>query len=204
MQISHIGFFCAGEFCHLRRFFLFSLNRFTGADRIGDTNQITTALTTRFLDEDGRQVVDAGIGQIFYLDDREVSLTDTTPKATRTSDVFLKLGLNLDALNFSSTLQFTQEDYRLLNTNSRLTYRSPQYGTLLANHIVTNRDTVSEQETLSIGGYTNLSQKWQLGAYINYDLYNEQLYHSNFGVRYDACCWAIEFIAERTQLDNDL
>ncbi|VAW50029.1 LPS-assembly protein LptD @ Organic solvent tolerance protein precursor, partial [hydrothermal vent metagenome] len=186
---------------------LFALNRFTGSDRVGDANQITTALTTRFLNQDGRQIVDAGVGQIFYLDDRLVGLTDTstqTAQATQTSDMFLKLGLNLGALSASSTLQFTQQNYDLLHANSRLKYRSATYGTLLANHVLSNRNTASEKETLSIGGYTKVTQAWQLGAYLNYDLFNEQLYHGNLGIRYDACCWAIEFIAERTQLDNAL
>ena len=183
---------------------LFALNRFSGSDRIGDANQLSTALTTRFLNQNGRQVADAGIGQIFYFDDRLVGLTDTAPKTAQTSDVFLKLGLNLGALSASSTLQFTQQTYNLLHANSRIKYRSPQYGTLLANHVLTNRNTTSEKETLSIGGYTQVTQTWQLGAYLNYDLFNEQLYHGNLGIRYDACCWAIEFIAERTQLDNAL
>jgi LPS-assembly protein len=183
---------------------LFSLNRFTGSDRVGDANQFTTALTTRFLNQNGRQVADAGVGQIFYLDDRLVGLTDTPPQTAQTSDVFLKLGLNLGAASFSSTLQFTQQDYNLLHANSRIKYRSAQYGTLLANHVLTNKGTASEKETLSIGGYTQVAQAWQLGSYLNYDLYNKQLYHGNLGIRYDACCWAIEFIAERTQLDNDL
>ncbi len=183
---------------------LFALNRFSGSDRVGDANQMTTALTTRFLNAKGRQIVDAGVGQIFYFDDRLVGLTDTPPQTAQTSDVFVKLGLNLGALNLSSTLQFTQQDYDLLHANSRIKYRSAQYGTLLANHVLTNKGTTSEKNTLSIGGYTQVAQAWQLGSYLNYDLYNEQLYHGSLGIRYDACCWAIEFIAERTQLDNDL
>ncbi|VAW46891.1 LPS-assembly protein LptD @ Organic solvent tolerance protein precursor [hydrothermal vent metagenome] len=183
---------------------LFSLNRFTGSDRVGDANQITTALTTRFLDTDGRQIMNAGIGQIIYLEDRLVGLTETPAQTDSTSDIFIKLGLNLGMFSLNSTLQFTQQDHDLLNANSRIKYRSPQYGTLLANHVLSNQGLPSQKETLSIGGYTKIIQNWQLGLYINYDLYNEQLYHSNIGLRYDACCWATEFIAERTQLENGL
>ncbi|MCF6344919.1 MAG: LPS assembly protein LptD [Thiomicrorhabdus sp.] len=183
---------------------LFSLNRFTGSDRIGDANQITTALTTRFLNENGRQLLDAGIGQITYFEERRVGLTKETVLADTSSDVFLKLGLNIGALNLSSTLQFTQQKYDLLHANSRLKYRSPQYGTLLANYVLSNKDTPSQKESLSMGGYTALAQNWQVGVYLNYDLYNEQLDQGSLGLRYDACCWAIEFMTERTQLDNGL
>ncbi len=183
---------------------LFTQNRFTGSDRIGDTNQVTTALTTRFLNPNGRQILDAGIGQIIYLEDRLVGLTQSSPQSTQTSDVFIKMGLNIGALNLSSTLQLTRQDYKLLHANSRLKYRSKQYGTLLANHVLTNNDTPTQKETLSMGGYARVTQNWQLGLYINYDMYNKQMYNSNIGVRYDACCWSAELMTERTQLDNDL
>ncbi len=183
---------------------LFAINRFSGSDRIGDANQVTTALTTRFLNSNGRQVMDAGVGQIVYFEDRRVGLTSTNPQTNSSSDIFLKLGLNVGALNVSSTLQFTQQKHNLLHANSRLKYRSPQYGTLLANYALSNNDTDAQKETLSMGGYTQLAQNWQVGVYLNYDLYNEQLYQGNLGLRYDACCWAIEFMTERTQLDNGL
>ncbi|MFU8797881.1 MAG: LPS-assembly protein LptD, partial [Gammaproteobacteria bacterium] len=52
---------------------LFRLNRFNGLDRVGDANQITVALTTRFLDqESGLEKFRASIGQIYYFQNRRV------------------------------------------------------------------------------------------------------------------------------------
>jgi len=183
---------------------LFALNRFSGSDRIGDANQISAALTTRLLDQNGRQIADAGIGQIAYFQDRLVGLRDNIPQTDKFSDVFLKLGLNAAPVSFSSTLQLNKEDYTLLHANSRIKYDAKHYGVLLANHVLTNYDTPSQRESLSLGGYTQITQSWQLGAYVNYDMYNQQLNHRNLGLRYDSCCWAIEIIAERTQLTNGL
>ncbi|HIE40608.1 MAG TPA: hypothetical protein EYP76_04175, partial [Thiomicrorhabdus sp.] len=53
--------------------------------------------------------MDAGVGQIVYFEDRRVGLTSTDPQTNSSSDLFLKLGLNVGALNVSSTLQFTQQ-----------------------------------------------------------------------------------------------
>jgi LPS-assembly protein len=53
---------------------LFTTNRFSGLDRIGDANQITFALTTRFLDADsGAEKFRASIGEIYYFQNRRVS-----------------------------------------------------------------------------------------------------------------------------------
>ena len=54
---------------------LFRDDRFTGGDRIGDTDQISIGLTTRLLKKStGQEWFRASIGQTFYLDDRFVSL----------------------------------------------------------------------------------------------------------------------------------
>ena len=54
---------------------LFRENRFSGLDRIGDAKQVSGGLTTRFIAADtGREYFRASIGQIYYFDDREVTL----------------------------------------------------------------------------------------------------------------------------------
>jgi len=54
---------------------LFRTNRFTGIDRIGDANQVALAVTTRFLStETGEEKAKASIGQIFYFQNRRVTL----------------------------------------------------------------------------------------------------------------------------------
>ncbi|MGZ8244315.1 LPS-assembly protein LptD [Methylomagnum sp.] len=54
---------------------LFRENRFTGGDRIGDSNQLTLALTSRLIDQStGLERLRASIGNAFYFQNREVSL----------------------------------------------------------------------------------------------------------------------------------
>lgn len=57
---------------------LFLTNRFSGSDRIGDANQISFALSTRFFNKDtGEEKFSAGIGIIKYFEDRQVTLCQT-------------------------------------------------------------------------------------------------------------------------------
>lgn len=54
---------------------LFRTNRFSGFDRIGDTNQLAYALTTRWLSEEtGAEKASLTVGQIRYFADRRVQL----------------------------------------------------------------------------------------------------------------------------------
>lgn len=183
---------------------LFELNRFSGSDRIGDANQVASALTTRLLNDDGQQLMDAGIGQIHYLNDRQVTLTNTTLQTEAVSDLFVKMGANFSTVYFSATAQLDHQDYRLTNANSRLKWQPNKRSALLLNHLIQNQGLASETQVLNTGGYTQISSKWQLGAYANYDLKHSELIESNLGVKYDSCCWSVEMIAEHTQLENGL
>ncbi len=52
-------------------------DRFSGYDRIGDTNQLSLGITSRFLEENGYERFRFGIGQVFYFKDREVLIDPT-------------------------------------------------------------------------------------------------------------------------------
>ncbi len=57
---------------------LFRDNRFAGLDRIADANQLSAALTTRFLNPvTGAQRLRLSLGQTIYFEDRQVSITGT-------------------------------------------------------------------------------------------------------------------------------
>src|SRR3970040_1776529 len=58
---------------------LFTENRFSGGDRFGDANQVTAALTSRFLHANGQEAFRATIGQRYYFEDERVALSDTSP-----------------------------------------------------------------------------------------------------------------------------
>lgn len=57
---------------------LFRKNRFTGADRIGDANQVGFALESHFMNlESGEQKISTGIGMTYYFTSRKVTLCST-------------------------------------------------------------------------------------------------------------------------------
>ncbi|HET6654763.1 MAG TPA: LPS assembly protein LptD, partial [Gammaproteobacteria bacterium] len=76
---------------------LFADNRFNGVDRLGDANQLSYALTTRFVHPGtGKELFAASIGQIRYFRDRLVRLPGWPTETRPTSDIIGELRLNLD------------------------------------------------------------------------------------------------------------
>mgnify|MGYP006281001755 FL=1 len=205
---------------------LFAYNRFVGADRIGDTHQITTALRTEWLSPRGQRIAHAGLGQIHYLQDRQVQLTET-PQAraqnqVTASDYYVQLGLETPQWHFATTLQVDRKEATLNHSNSRLRYQSgPSFQLLMAHtrsdtqtfnpltHSTTQLDPqatapAASYETWVAGAYWHLNDRWSLGGYVNYDFALERARESRYSLRYNDCCWGSEISIKQTQLDNGL
>ena len=73
---------------------LFTENRFVGGDRFGDANQVTLALTSRFLRAERRRRRCARpSGQRYYFDAERVGLTPTSPlRTSNDSDILASVG----------------------------------------------------------------------------------------------------------------
>ncbi|MDQ8039372.1 MAG: LPS-assembly protein LptD [Rickettsiella sp.] len=86
---------------------LFMTNRFSGYDRIGDANQISFALTTRLLDQTtGAEKLRASIGDIYYFENRRVTLCSSLEKRLSTvgtlcADPFAVVGATSPTEKFS-------------------------------------------------------------------------------------------------------
>ncbi len=71
-------------------------------------------------------------------------------------------------------------------------------------HLITNQNQPGEQEDLAAGLTWQLTSKWGVGGYINYDFTKERKTEVQSAIRYDSCCWASELSLKETQLDNGL
>ncbi len=185
---------------------LFSYNRFSGLDRIGDTNQVSAALTSKLLDSNGTPLAEAGIGQIFYLAERKVQLNNSplNSQTDKVSDYFVKLGFNSNHYSFHSTAQFSKENYELTNANSRLKLAFNPNFLFLMTSTVKNYNLPGEQEDASAGFNWRLNQNWSLGSYANYNFTTELKTETSTAIRYDSCCWASELSLKETQLAGGL
>ncbi|MBE0494739.1 MAG: LPS-assembly protein LptD, partial [Thiomicrospira sp.] len=189
---------------------LFQLNRFSGFDRIGDTQQISSALTTRLLNNTGKPLADAAIGQIFYLADREVELAGNQLQDDPRSDYFVRLSANLKSFNVASTSQYDYQTTELTQMQNRLKWQAFDRVELLAVHqalnlnadpALDNTENVNRrQQTIGTGLILGLSSQWQLASYINYDIQQQERREFLGGLRYDSCCWASELVIEQRQL----
>lgn len=182
---------------------LFRDNRFNGGDRVGDANQLTMVVSSRILNTyTGDEYLRASIGQIFYFDDRKVSL-DGSIDDSRDSDLIGELGASWNNWSFTSSVQWGTESHRSERENFLLHYQSD------IEHIFniglrTDRTTSTEIRQTDISFVAPLFDNFSTFARWNYSLKDDRDIEVTGGFSYDSCCWSIQLLGQRQLQDTTI
>lgn len=180
---------------------LFQTNRFTGPDRQGDANQITLALTSRLLDaDDGRSLLDASIGQIYYFEDPQVQLDDA-PTDDRNASILVS------ELNWRPThnvlmnlgLQWDPEEKETELAGAGLSYRAENDAQVALGYRF-RRDQVDQ---VDLRLRYPLTASTSLIGRFNYSFEESRSLEILGGVEYESCCWAVSATVRRYIRDRE-
>jgi LPS-assembly protein len=174
---------------------LFRTNRYVGADRVSDANQVSAGLTTRLFNSDsGSRYLSATVGQTFYIENPRVALPGETPRSARRSDLVAELALTAYRnWNLGLGMQWDPQASRQERSQLRLQYHPDD------EHVVNlgyryQRDRLKQGEA---SGVWPVSKSWNLFARVVYDLDVHQTLERFAGVEYRACCWRVRAVARR-------
>ena len=172
---------------------LFRENRFTGVDRIGDTNHLTVALTTRFLhQQSGAELFSASVGRIYYYDDRRVTLPGSATATENNSDYVARLSMRpATHWSLSSDIQWDDDTESTRYSTTRLSYKRDKDHLLTFGH----RYRKDELASRDLGFVWRFNPRWRFMAGQQYDLLNERDIETVYGLNYDSCCWGLRFLA---------
>ena len=179
---------------------LFRDNRFAGIDRIGDANQLTAAVTTRWLNADtGMERFRASLGQIYYFEDRRVTLNGAiTADDTHKNSAFAgQIGATLSsALVFSTSATWDPNDGQLNEIGSTLSYRPDNRHIL--NLSYRRRDDIQpllKQTDSSF--YWSIFRQYALIGRFDYDLEEHRTIEALGGLEYSDCCLQIRIVGRK-------
>lgn len=203
---------------------LFRTNRFSGFDRIGDANQLTYALTSRWLTNgSGMEKASLSLGQIRYFSQRRVQLChsitgscsenplalgnlsstyDWSPIASRLGYRLNSFwGVNGDYIWDPATRATNNADFNLHFNPFPKAIFSAGYSYLVNGDITSVRNNAGQNKALNQGLFAYawpLTEKWStLGAY-SQNISKNYSMMSLLGLQYDSCCWAMRFMGGRT------
>ncbi|MEP7327609.1 MAG: LPS-assembly protein LptD [Betaproteobacteria bacterium] len=183
---------------------LFSENRFIGGDRMGDTNQLALAITSRFLDPaTGSERFRVAVGQRFYFEDQKVSLPGSTTQKSGSSDFLV--GAEGRLADAWALIGLAQYDFgtSLLNRFNVGTRYSPGGGRVISATYRYSRELVDQVGGQSELKQTFLSAQWPitenltfLGSW-NYSIPDRQTLEAVVGLEYNGGCWALRVVGQK-------
>ena len=183
---------------------LFRDTRFSGHDRLDDANQVAIGLTTRFFaDSDGRERLNASIGQIFYFRDREVRLKTIDPALDESlSATAVEVNwLPDDLWTVRSSLLYDTEDNEFDAASLQLGFRPGKGRVFNVGYTLrepppslVNRP-VTEQANFS--AYYPINDNWSVFGAIEYSLEASESVEDMVGFEYDSCCWQMRLLYMR-------
>ena len=174
----------------------FRENRFFGGDRVGDTHQVSLGLTSRIVEDDtGKERFRLSLGQVYYLDDREVGLSPGSAAQTGSRSDFLAestASLNED-WSVRGFTRWSADQYELEYLSVSADYDHSRR----RNASVSYSQTKDVREDLRLDFDLPVSGRWQLDSDVRYTLRQNELRSAALGVSYDGCCWAAKIEVQR-------
>jgi len=180
----------------------FRANRFLGADRIGDTDQVTFGLGSHIYDTDGAQLFYAGIAQVFYAENRKVSLSNTIDERKK-SNIVAQIDVNpTPYLKIGAALVYNEELKELTQKNYTANWAKDGFAANAEYYFTANQtgDRTLEQRSYSVAYPVN--ELWTVVAKQHKSLLFNKPVENLFGLSYESCCWGLKILASQVSDSN--
>ncbi len=184
---------------------LFAANPFGGYDRIADTNALTAAVSTRFINNaDGAEIFRASLGQRYYFSPQRVTLPGGTPIDSRTSDVLAEIqGQVTKTMSVDAGVQYSPAVSGVIRSNFGVSWRPEPTKVINAEY--------RYQQAIQEPGYptqptleqVDFSAQWPIlhNVYavgrLNYSTRDHKPVEALAGFEYNGCCWVVRAFASR-------
>jgi LPS-assembly protein len=173
---------------------LFSENRFVGNDRISDANQVTAAVVSRYIENNGAERLRFAVGQRFYFTDQRVTL-GTARNESRSDLLLSAYGQLTDTLGFESNVQYSQTQHSVSRANYGARWMPAPRSVL---NLQYRRDAPNNLEQVDISSQWPIARRWYGVGRVNYSLPDRRVAEGLAGFEYKDDCWVFRMVGQRT------
>jgi len=182
---------------------LFTANRYLGWDRIGDANQMTLAVSSRFLDPTtGAEKMRFAIGQVYYFESQQVTLNEP-PRTKNTSDLLVAGESRLsDLWTAAGALQYQVKPKQTERLDLAVRYQ-PAVGQVLnvgyryIREYLNSDGQISQLKQIDLSGQWPFLDNWSAIGRWNYSLVDAKTLEGVVGIEYNGGCWVFRIAAQR-------
>ncbi len=174
---------------------LFRDNRYSGADRQADANQLTLAVSSRMIRQsDGRERFSASLGQIRYFNESRVLIPgEPITERGRSAWVADANYAPTDRWTFGASYQYDPKFNRTDLSSVRARYLLPEDGVFNLGYRY--RRSLLEQADLSF--LYPINPTWSIVGRFYYSLFDSKALETMAGVQWDSCCVAVRLVGRR-------
>lgn len=181
---------------------LFTENTFTGYDRIAQANQITTAVTSRIIDDRlGDERLRVAFGQRFYFGPQLVTLPGEVPRTDKASDtLFLASASLAKKWSFDTVLDYSEytKTFQIANFGFRWQPRAASVINVSFRYeTATLAGTPVSIDQYRVSGQWPISRRWYGVGALDYSISDRNWVESIAGFEYKADCWVGRFVLQR-------
>ena len=177
---------------------MFRENRFSGSDRVGDANQLGTALTTRFFDGRGRELLSASVGRTFYFRDREVTLPGGIAETDPFSDWAAEIKSHwFSSLSARASAQWDTNSGGMERGSAHILYQKDKRRVLKLAY----RFEENNIEQSDIAFIWPLASHWGLVGRWLHSIRDDVTLETLKGIEYESCCWTARLVQRSYRVD---
>lgn len=173
---------------------IFTENRFSGEDRIGDANQVTLAVTSRLLEPDtGDERLRVTVGQRYYFKDEQVVLNTPARTDNKSDLLFAVTGKLTRQVSVDAGWRYNPNLVRSEKISLNGRYQ-PEIGKVVNLGYRFTHDTLKQMDA---SAQWPLSGRWHGVARINYSLNDGKILEGLAGLEYNGGCWMLRLVVRR-------
>ena len=184
---------------------LFRTNRYVGADRVSDANQLSVGVTSRLLDAGaGGQYLAATFGQTYYFQTPRVTLPTEPPPSGQRSDFVAQIALTaFQNWGADVGVQWDPAHQRSERTQLNLQYRpAPDSVVNLGYRYQRFQSFPGLQglqgfDQVEASGTWPIRRSWNVFLREVYSVRDNTELERFVGLQYRSCCWRVRFGARR-------
>ncbi len=182
---------------------IFTENQFIGGDRINDANQLTLAVTSRFIDEsNGLERLKVAFGQRYYFTSQRVTMPGVDPRDSKATDLLALIsGQISQAWRVDAGWQYDTDLGKTIKNTISANYR-PSAGRAAS---LGYRFLDGSVEQVDAAVQWPITRKLYGLFRANYSFRDNNLVEGLAGVEYNGGCWVLRAVAQRiTTAERDV
>ncbi|QJT13088.1 LPS assembly protein LptD [Aeromonas sp. 2692-1] len=192
---------------------LFSDRRYAGLDRISDSNRLSVGVTSRVYDDAGDERIRLAVAQAFDFVAPRVKLYPSDALTTNTrSPLSFEGDAKINEQWFAHAgAQYDVDQSRFSSANSAVEYRREKLISQLnhrfvrdANLVPNTNNEVTDLNQIGLLLTTPLNDQWHLYGGYYQELNQSVKSDRKVGLKYDSCCWSINFNLEWVNTPNNV